>query len=338
MIETKILSASPENILHCVDFLRNGEVIAIPTETVYGLAADAFNGDAVAKIFKVKGRPQDNPLICHISDLGMLDYLIVDKNFGVFRNIIDRFWPGPLTVVLPKKDGVLDSVSANLETVAVRFPSNRVARKVIDAFGGPLVAPSANLSGRPSPTTALHVYDDLKGRIGAILDGGVCEIGLESTVVRIDDGVVEVLRPGAVSLDMLREVAPRVLLSDSVLNRPAKGFVAASPGVKYSHYSPRAEVILIDSTFSSFFDYVSDKLGPGVWCVVFDGEEGRFKGNVLTFGASAADQAKRVFSILRKVDEVGAEKVFFRAPSKSGIGLAVYNRLLRAAGFELIVL
>lgn len=338
MTETKILHASIENILDCVEYLKNGDVVGIPTETVYGLAADAFNADAVAKIFKIKGRPSDNPLICHISDLKMLDYLTCGQDSSLFRNITQKFWPGPLTVILPKKASVLDLVSANLETVAIRFPSNAIARSLIGSFGRPLVAPSANLSGRPSPTTALHVYNDLKGRIGAILDGGECEIGLESTVIRIEGDLVEVLRPGAVSVDMLKSVAANVSLSDSVLKPNSSNCAAVSPGMKYAHYSPKAEIVLIDSSFSSFCKYVLDRTGRDVWCVVFDGEQGCFQKNVLTFGSSPASQARNVFSILRKLDEVGARKAFFRAPSKSGIGLAIYNRLLRASGFNLVVL
>ena len=215
MIKTAVLDASAQNIICCAELLKSGEVVAMPTETVYGLAANVFDDRAISKIFKIKGRPQDNPLICHISNMGMLDELMVNKDSKIFQKLIEKFWPGPLTVIVPRKTSVSNLITANLDTVAIRFPSHIVSRKLIDACGFPLAAPSANLSGKPSPTSAKHVYDDLNGRVKAILDGGICEVGLESTIVKIDDDSLRVLRPGIISVDMLKEVTRNIVVDDS---------------------------------------------------------------------------------------------------------------------------
>lgn len=338
MIKTTILDASTDNIIYCADLLKNGEVVAMPTETVYGLAANIFNDKAVSKIFEIKGRPQDNPLICHISNISMLDELTIDLHSEIFQKLIEKFWPGPLTVIVPRNKKVSNLITANLDTVAIRFPSHVVSRKLIEACGFPLAAPSANLSGKPSPTSANHVFYDLNGRIKAILDGGICEVGLESTIVKIEDDSLRVLRPGIISVDMLKEVTENIVLDDSVLNQIDPNSTVISPGTKYKHYSPNADIVLVDSSLDDFRTYVSDKLEENVWCAVFDGEQKCFDKNVLTFGYNEKDQAHNIFMVLRKFDELGASKVFFRCPKKENIGLAVYNRLLRAAAFNLVVL
>lgn len=338
MIKTTILDASTDNIIYCADLLKNGEVVAMPTETVYGLAANVFDEKAVSKIFEIKGRPQDNPLICHISNIGMLDELMIDWDSEMLRGLVEKFWPGPLTIIVPRNKKVSNLITANLDTVAIRFPSHVVSRKLIEACGFPLAAPSANLSGKPSPTSANHVYDDLNGRVKAILDGGICEVGLESTIVKIEDDLLRVLRPGIISVDMLKEVTENIVLDDSVLNQIDPNSTVISPGTKYKHYSPNADIVLIDSSLDNFRTYVADKLKENVWCAVFDGEQKCFDKNVLTFGYNEKDQAHNIFMVLRKFDELGASKVFFRCPKKENIGLAVYNRLLRAAAFNLVVL
>ena len=338
MIKTTILDATHENIIYCSDLLKHGEVVAMPTETVYGLAANVFNDKAISKIFKIKGRPQDNPLICHISNLNMLNELMIDTNSKIFQKLVDKFWPGPLTIIVSKKADVSNLITANLDTVAIRFPSHGVSRKLIESCGFPLAAPSANLSGKPSPTSANHVYDDLNGRVKAILDGGICEVGLESTIIKIDDDLLRVLRPGIISIDMLKEVTENIVLDDSVLNQMDSNSTVISPGTKYKHYSPNADIVLVDGTLDKFKTYVDDKLSEDVWCVVFDGEDKFFDKNVLTFGYNEKDQAHNIFMILRKIDKLGANKVFFRCPKKENVGLAVYNRLIRAAGFNMVVL
>lgn len=338
MIETIILDATCENISYCSDLLKHGEIVAMPTETVYGLAANVFDDRAISKIFKAKGRPQDNPLICHISDLDMLDDLMISRRSKTFQKLVEKFWPGPLTVIVPKKAGFSNLITANLSTVAIRFPSHNIARQLIKTCGFPLAAPSANLSGKPSPTSAYHVYDDLNGKIRAILDGGICEVGLESTIVKIDDDLLRVLRPGIISVDMLKDVTENIVLDDSILNKMDSNRTVISPGTKYKHYSPNADIVLVDSTLDKFRDYVADKLDENVWCAVFDGEQRFFDKNVLAFGYNEKDQAHNIFMILRKIDEIGASKVFFRCPKKENVGLAVYNRLIRAAGFNVVVL
>ena len=337
MIDTQILKSTDENISYCVSLIKSSDVVAMPTETVYGLAASAYDKNAVAKIFDAKGRPQDNPLICHISNFDMLLDLTC-KRSNLLYMIAEKFWPGPLTVIVPKNDCVLDIVTAGLDTVAIRFPSHSIAQKLINECGFPLVAPSANLSGTPSPTTAAHVYDDLNGKIKAILDGGTCKIGVESTIIKVDDNEIKLLRPGVITVKMLQEVCKNITVDINIFNKPNENIKVISPGVKYKHYSPKANVILVDGNLSQFKRYISNKLDDNTFCVVFDEDQEHFKNNVLTYGKDSLSQAHNIFSILRKVDDLKAKTVFIRCPQKTDIGLAVYNRLLRASGFNLVKL
>lgn len=337
MIYTKILKPTDENISCCASLIKSSDIVAMPTETVYGLAASAYDKNAVAKIFDAKGRPQDNPLICHISNFDMLLNLTCKMSNLLYR-IAERFWPGPLTVIVPRSDCVLDIVTAGLDNVAIRFPSHIVAQKLINECGFPLVAPSANLSGTPSPTTAAHVYDDLKGKIKAILDGGTCKIGVESTIIKVDDNEIKLLRPGAITIKMLQKVCKNVTADITIFNKPDENIKVISPGVKYKHYSPKANVILVDGSLSQFKKYISDKLDNNTFCVVFDEDQAHFKNNVLTYGKDSLSQAHNIFSVLRKIDDLEAKTVFIRCPQKTDIGLAVYNRLLRASGFNLVKL
>lgn len=339
-MNTEILSVcTDENELNqnAVDraaaLLRAGEVVAIPTETVYGLAANAFCESAVAKIFKAKGRPQDNPLIVHIAAFDELDELVAQVPESA-KQLADAFWPGPLTMILPKSGKIPDAVSAGLATVAVRMPSHPVARAVISAAGLPLAAPSANLSGSPSPTNAKYVWDDMQGRIPLILDGGSSEVGVESTVVTLAGAVPRVLRPGGVTVEQLRAVLGEVEVDDAVLHQLKAGVAAASPGMKYKHYAPRAEITIVRGTLEDFCAYVA---GKDAFILCFAGEE-RYFDRAVTYGNAADDraQANRLFDALRELDEQGAETVYARCPSLSGVGLAVYNRLIRAAGFHIV--
>ena len=218
--------------------IKKGGIVAMPTETVYGLAADALNGEAVAKIFKAKGRPMDNPLIVHISDIKQIDMLVAEFSDKA-KKLAEKFWPGPLTIVLPKSDIIPDEVSAGLSTVAIRFPSHPIAHELI-AKSSPIAAPSANLSGSPSPTTVRHVLADMDGRIDAIIDGGDCEVGVESTVITLTEDVPTLLRPGGVTLEQLRAEIGEVKVHPAVLKSLGKGMKASSPGMKYKHYSPKA--------------------------------------------------------------------------------------------------
>lgn len=337
-METILLQNTPDGISRAGEILRNGGLVAIPTETVYGLAANAFDGKAVAGIFVAKGRPQDNPLIVHIADLSQWGALVKDIPPRAMA-LAKAYWPGPLTIILPKSDLIPDEVSAGLDTVAVRFPSMRAARKIIEAAGVPLAAPSANLSGSPSPTCARHTMDDMRGRIDAVLDGGECNFGVESTVVSLATEVPRLLRPGAVTPDDLRAVLGELEIDEAVMGKLREGVTAASPGMKYKHYSPRAEVTIVKGSLEAFCRFtseLSDKAGTFALC--FDGEETSVGLPCVTYGREddALTQSHRLFTALRELDERGAKTVYARCPSTQGVGMAVYNRLLRAAGFSVV--
>lgn len=328
-----------EALKTAVEILKNGGLVAMPTETVYGLAADTFNEKAVSDIFTAKGRPQDNPLIVHVSDREMLEGVVAELPEKALE-CAERFWPGPFTMVLPRGEKVPASVSAGLDTVAVRMPSDEVAHALIAECGRPLAAPSANLSGSPSPTTADHVLFDLDGRIDAVIVSHNCDVGLESTVVSLCCKPPRLLRPGGVTLEQLREVLPDIVVDKAVLSEPEKGKPVASPGMKYKHYSPKARVIMLDGELEDFAEYVSSHGGDGVFALVFDGEESLLNVPTVSFGhkENEAEQAAVLFDALRELDKKGCKLCYSRVPSKTGVGLAVYNRLIRAAAFEVIKL
>ena len=334
-MNTKILKPTKENIFCCAELIKSGEVVGMPTETVYGLAANAFDEAAVKKIFKAKKRPADNPLIVHIADIGMLRGLVKDVP-DIAIDVCKRFWPGPLTVVLPKGDKIPSITSGGLDTVGIRLPSNEVARELIRVSGLPLAAPSANLSGSPSPTTAIHVYDDLNGRIPAILDGGKCSVGVESTVISFESDIIRLLRPGRISVDDLKTVTSKVIIDKGVLEVISNDIRVKSPGMKYKHYSPKADVTLIDGSAEFFERYVSERNFAETYALIFDGDNISNDIKSIKYGDSSEQQAERIFAVLREIDKIGAKKVYARCPSKEGIGLAVYNRMLRAAGFKVI--
>jgi len=331
-------SAQPKDpaVEQAAKLLRQGELVAIPTETVYGLAANALDPDAVKKIFLAKGRPQDNPLIVHIASFEEI-YPLVSKIPDKARKLAETFWPGPLTMVLPRSNLVPDVVTAGLDTVAIRMPSHPVARAVIQASGVPIAAPSANLSGKPSPTTAHHCMEDLNGKIPLILDGGSCQVGVESTVVSLAGDIPRLLRPGAVTPEQLREVLGLIAVDPAVLEKVTEGPVA-SPGMKYMHYSPKATVIMVTGPWSACKDFLTQKQGEGVWALVFDEDLEDCPLPAISLGPrnNPAKQAQNLFSALRELDEKQAQMVYARAPMEDGMGLAVYNRLIRAAGFSVI--
>ena len=338
--DTQMLSSSEEDIDKAAALLKHGMVVGIPTETVYGLAADALNTEAVAEIFKAKGRPQDNPLIVHIGELSDIYKYVKEVPENALK-LADAFWPGPLTMVLPKKDIIPMTTSGGLDTVGIRFPVHGVAREIIKRSGCPLAAPSANLSGSPSPTTAMHVLRDMKGRIPAIVDGGDCAVGVESTVVSFDnDGKVRLLRPGFVSLEDIRGVVGdnNALCAKGVTEKISEGERVLSPGMKYKHYSPKANVTILCGDMDKFTRYVSAHNGEGVCSMIFDSDAMGYPYKYITYGDTSEEQARRLFSVLRSLDDMGAVQVYARCPEQTGVGLAVYNRLLRAAGFEVVTL
>ena len=337
-MNTLMLSSDNEDIGKAAEIIKRGGIVAIPTETVYGLAADALNGDAVRKIFKAKGRPMDNPLIVHISDISQI-YSLVREFPRKAEILAEKFWPGPLTIILPKSDIIPDEVSAGLDTVAIRFPSHKTAQKLI-SLSSPLAAPSANLSGSPSPTTLRHVYEDMNGRADAIIDGGDCEVGVESTVITLASDIPTLLRPGGITAEQLRSTIGEIKVADAVTQPLGDGEKAASPGMKYKHYSPKAEVILLDGENEEFYGYINGikDRNAAVLCYSEDMENIALPCIPIGKKYDYSEQAHLLFTALRKADEAGFDTIYARCPEKKGVGLAVYNRIIRAAGFNIIPL
>lgn len=339
-MKTQLFTNTPENIIKTAEILKSGGLAAIPTETVYGLAADALNGEAVAKIFAAKGRPMDNPLIVHVAEFEDIErFALVREIPEAAKKLAKVFWPGPLTIIMKKGGVIPDEVSAGLDTVAIRLPSHPSARAIIKAADTPLAAPSANLSGSPSPTTAQHVMNDMDGKIDAVFDGGACGVGVESTVITLAEDTPRLLRPGKVTLEELREVLGEVELDSAVLNKLKDGQKAASPGMKYKHYAPKANVILLKCTDDEFINYVNRCGGSGVAALCCDEDVEKLSVKYISLGKrnDYEAHAQRLFDSLRRIDGYGnIVTVYTRLPSTDGVGLAVYNRLIRAAGFEVI--
>lgn len=339
-MNTQVLPVDSHSIQLAAELLRAGELVALPTETVYGLAADARSGEAVRKIFAAKGRPQDNPLIVHIAAMEMLDG-IVSRVPERAHKLAAAFWPGPLTMVLPRGPQVSEVTCAGLDTVGVRMPSHPVVQQVIAASGVAFAAPSANLSGRPSPTTAADTLADLNGRIRLILDGGPCAVGVESTVVSLAGPQPVLLRPGYVTREQMEKVlGEQVLVSPAILEKLKEGEVARSPGMKYKHYAPLAEITILRGTFAAYKSYLAAHAAPGVWALCFDGEGQELPVPSIEYGreGDGAAQARRLFAALRDLDKAGAQKVYARCPLRDGVSMAVYNRLIRAAAFRVVEL
>lgn len=333
----EITSPADSQIREVADILKQGGIVAIPTETVYGLAGNALSAECADKIFKAKGRPSDNPFIVHISEMSEWDSL-VESIPEPARELADRFWPGPLTIILPKSDKIPLTVSGGLSTVGVRMPSNEIARSIIKECGFPLAAPSANTSGKPSPTCADHVKEDLTGKIDAIVDGGECDVGVESTVISLAVSPPRLFRPGGITTEMLTEVLGEFVVDDAVYQKLADGTEAPSPGMKYKHYSPSAKVTLIKGSLDSFKKFTEENKDGSTFCLCFEGEEKEIDAPCIVYGKKddPASQAKHIFDSLRKLDKAGAKTVFARFPESDGVGLAVFNRLIRASGFNMI--
>ena len=340
-METRLLLPTKENITTVGRTLQQGMLAGIPTETVYGLAANALDGAAVAEIFKAKGRPMDNPLIVHISDFSQIERFSLVRQIPEKAYLLARkFWPGPLTVIMPKGITIPDEVSAGLDTVAIRFPSHPVTKAVIAAADRPLAAPSANTSGSPSPTTAGHVYHDMQGKIPYILDGGICEVGVESTVITLCSPVPMLLRPGGITLEQLEDVLGEVEVNDAVLHKLKDGEKAESPGMKYKHYAPKADLILVKADDDKFIRFVNDRADEKTGALCYDEDMPLLNVRSFPFGCKGdyTAQANRLFDALRAIDETDIQTVYGRCPDTQGLALAVYNRLIRSAGFEVIEL
>lgn len=343
LVRVDSVEPEAEALQEAASLIRRGDVVAFPTETVYGLGADATNAQAVERIFVAKGRPADNPLIVHVASRS--DVMQVAAYLPpLAERLIDRFWPGPLTIVLPKRETLPDIVSAGLSSVGVRMPRHPVALALIRAAGVPLAAPSANLSGRPSPTVAGHVLEDLEGRIGLVVDAGETGVGIESTVVDLTTDPPILLRPGGVTLEELLEVLGPVTVDRSVTSTEF-GETPRSPGMKYTHYAPKAKVILIDGPVlrmqerirDLLFEFESEGTRVGVMCSVES--RGAYKAPiVLEYGSreDPAAVASGLFNTLRAFDRHNVDVVLVESVPSQGIGLAIMNRLLRAAGGRVI--
>ncbi len=350
-MKTKLITINYEEPLllqltNAAATLAGGGLVAFPTETVYGLGGNALDASAAERIYAAKGRPSDNPLIVHIAKPSDAEKYAHTNE--LYQKLAEAFMPGPLTVVLPKKDNIPLSVTGGLDTVGIRCPGHPVARELIRAAGVPIAAPSANRSGRPSPTTAKHCLDDLNGRVDCIIDGGECEVGLESTIVKITGETLTLLRPGAITPEMLREICPNLAIDVGVLDKLPDGVAPQAPGMKYRHYAPCAKVYLIRDAGEPNFDkrvirFLQEKLAkaPETGILCFDEYEPHLSGkNVLTFGAKEDEKAhsRLLFDRLRRFDDTDAKEIYATAGSTDGIGLALYNRMLKAAGYAVIFL
>ncbi|MBQ8742764.1 MAG: threonylcarbamoyl-AMP synthase [Clostridia bacterium] len=342
-IDTKIVRADDTDaIKEAAELIKKGALVAFPTETVYGLGVNALLGDRVREVYKAKGRPSDNPLIIHLSDPEDAErYCYVNDDF---RRIAERFMPGPITVVLKKKDIIPFQVTGGLDTVALRIPENRIARMLISLSGVPIAAPSANLSGRPSTTSADHVISDMFGRIDMIIDGGDCDIGLESTIVAlVGNRKLKLLRPGGITPEMLREAGFCVEFDKAVTEKLSEGEVPAAPGMKYRHYAPRSQVTLLDGDGSKRNEYLTrfkDDSSVAIVCFEEDKELANAK-NSYVIGSmyDQKQQAHRLFALLRSFDDISdIKQIYAPLPDKSGIGLAIFNRMLKASGYTVITL
>ena len=327
------------NLQTAAEILKNGGLCAIPTETVYGLAADALNEQAVASIFKAKGRPQDNPLIVHICDTDMLRPLVKEIPSAA-KKLADAFWPGPLTIILEKTDLVPDIVSAGLSTVAVRMPSDKTAKEIIRLCGRPLAAPSANTSGLPSPTDAEAVAEDMAGKIDGIVMGSSCEVGVESTVITLATNPPRLLRPGGITAEEISSVIGPIAIDSAVFKSLDPSEKASSPGMKYKHYSPKAKLIMVEGDSEKFIGFVNKQSSKGTFALAFEEDLQNITIPAVAYGKrnEPKSQAKRLFAALRELDKQGCALCYVAAPLRDGISMAVYNRLLRACAFEVICL
>lgn len=347
-MNTEILTVTPgeegyfEKIERAAAVIKSGGLVVIPTETVYGLGADATNPVAAKSIYKAKGRPSDNPLIVHIANPRDAEKYTYTND--VYYKLADAFMPGPLTVVLESKPSIPKETRGGLDTVAVRCPENRIARDIIFKSGVPIAAPSANLSGTPSPTTAKHVIDDMMGRVDMIIDGGESEFGLESTIVKVNsDNSVTLLRPGRITVEELFAVVENVSVADAVTDRLADNEKALSPGMKYRHYAPAAPLFLLSGDTENIIEYIKNDGAQRCAVIVYEEDVCRIQNSLpgvacYTFGKKEDElaQAHLLFSLLRDIDKENFDKIYAPLPRKSGISLALYNRMIRAAAHKII--
>lgn len=337
-MKTQRLSQLDMERAACV--LKDGGLLGIPTETVYGLGANGLNPEAVARIFEAKGRPQDNPLILHIPSADWLERYCKEIPPEAYA-LAEEFWPGPMTVILKRRDNVPDVVTAGLDTVGMRCPDHPVCRAIIAAADVPVAAPSGNLSGRPSPTTAAHMLEDMDGRIDAIVDGGPCAVGVESTIIDLTCTPPRLLRPGGITLEQLESVLGEVAVDAAVRRQMGEGERPRAPGMKYRHYAPKAPVTVVKGAPEKTAEFIAQHAAPGNGVICFDEFMHLFPEQVVTGLGKACDpaeQARHVFDDLRFYDDTDVTEIWAQCPEETGVGLAVANRLNKAAGFHIIEL
>ena len=334
-----------EELQEACHILQSGGLVAFPTETVYGLGGDALSPDASSKIYHAKGRPSDNPLIVHIADLESLFDVALDVSEKAL-SLADAYWPGPLTMIFQKKENVPLSTTGGLDTVAVRMPSHPVARALIRCSGIYIAAPSANISGRPSPTKAEHVAEDMDGRIDMILDGGMVGIGIESTIIDMTTDIPFILRPGYITEDMVKEVVGNALTDPAVIaDLPDKNIVAKAPGMKYRHYAPKGQMTIVEGDLAQVVQKINalvmerEKEQKKVAIIATEESKGEYDSNkVYSIGSrkSEGSIAAGLYDILRQMDTIGAEYIYVESFAEDTLGQAIMNRLLKAAGYHRI--
>ena len=338
-METRVIS---QNDPQCAEIaallLQQEQLVAIPTETVYGLGANGLSEKAVAKIFEAKGRPQDNPLILHIADPAQMEDICHSIPESAYL-LAEKFWPGPLTMVLPAKECVPKRTTGGLSTVAVRCPDSAITRDIIRLAGVPVAAPSANISGKPSTTTAQHVLDDHEGKLPLIVDGGPCRVGVESTIVDLTDDVPRLLRPGGITPEQLTEVLGQLVVDKAVTAQLDKNEVVKAPGMKYRHYAPSCPLVIVSGSSESAARYIRSHYSAGERVLCFEEELPLYAGcNPLSYGCAADVNtlSAGVFAALRVLDDPAVTKVYARCPEGGGVAYAVQNRLKKAAAFQII--
>ena len=338
-MQTRILSATDENVAQiAAQYIKEGQLVAIPTETVYGLGANGLNEDAVARIFEVKGRPQDNPLILHICGPEQIELFCHHIPQAAY-DLAEKFWPGPLTIVLPAKESVPRRTTGGLDTVALRCPDNDVTRQIIRLSGVPIAAPSANISGKPSTTTAEHVRHDHDGKIHAIVDGGSCRVGVESTIVDLTERRPRLLRPGGIGPEELLEVLGDLVVDKAVTSQVSKDEVVKAPGMKYRHYAPSEPVVIVSGSREKAAAYIRAHFEPGDRVLCFEEELPLYEGCApLSYGreADVNTLSAGLFAALRELDDPSIHQVYARCPVGGGIAYAVQNRLKKAAAFHIV--
>lgn len=338
LINTLFLNTNDGDLSKAAEIIKKGGLVAFPTETVYGIGADAFNEEAVSNIFKAKGRPSDNPLIVHVSDINMIDKLVKYIPDSA-RILMDAFMPGPITLIMKKSEIVNNTVTGGLDTVAVRFPAHPAARKLIELSKTPIPAPSANLSGKPSPTIAKHVADDMTGRIEAIIDGGECSEGLESTVVDCTGEIPLILRPGIITLEDIQEYIPEAEIDTNILKSAKPGEQPRCPGTKYKHYAPDAEVIVVEGEMNSVVKKINElisKTSEKKIGVLACSDAEYDTDLTIRINNGNKGYAHSLFTSLRRFDEAGIDIVFAEFYIDDKYAVTVKNRLYKSAANNII--